>query len=264
MRALACIAAAVLVVSADGQFMSTFMSSSSWVQGPDGRMHQQVHEVKTSIEQQGGGLTKDTSEVDCIDGRCRERDSVVYMPQNAARAPWGGMQAPPSLRGYLNSFFGPLREMPVPREVPDAVLIGPIRVANEAQQASKEMPVQQVSAPPEDPMQLSMTAVVVAAAFAGMGVLVTAAGLLRLWIFSAGAEARELQFNNMAEPLATADSLPVARVGSAVAATTATATVSHGQEMEDLQTPQEIPFELKPSVGTWLCQRRPADDEANA
>jgi len=229
-------------------------------------MHEQVHEVRTNVEEHAGVFTQERSAVDCVDGRCKERDTKAVMAATAAQPRWGDIQAPPNLRGFIHSMMGAFRPTGLRHTMPQAevVVLDPVPVMGETWRAPKEALAQRLGAPGADGQQLSMNAVVVAASFAGLTALAAAGALLRLLNFSEGVGARELRSNDMAEPLAHADALPLPRVALVAAASCPAATVAAGttpstQKAADLEAHQERPFQFKPSVGSWLCHRLHAE-----
>uniref|UniRef100_A0A7S4QXV3 Uncharacterized protein n=1 Tax=Alexandrium monilatum TaxID=311494 RepID=A0A7S4QXV3_9DINO len=97
-------------------FSSSWTSSSSWVPGHDGQMHQQVHEVRTETLRDHGMPVKHTeSETACRDGLCQHTmsvqkpGSIMVMTQQASRRSWAeSVQLPARLRAMMQGFSFPM------------------------------------------------------------------------------------------------------------------------------------------------------------
>mmetsp|Transcript_21632 Transcript_21632/g.60737 ORF Transcript_21632/g.60737 Transcript_21632/m.60737 type:complete len:295 (-) Transcript_21632:89-973(-) len=88
-------------------YSGSFMSSSSWVAGADGQMHQRVHQVQSETVSDGF-LTKHTqSEVSCAHGSCQQQTLRATHPSHPGAAAAHQMPVPASIRGILGRMFAP-------------------------------------------------------------------------------------------------------------------------------------------------------------
>mmetsp|Transcript_112127 Transcript_112127/g.362036 ORF Transcript_112127/g.362036 Transcript_112127/m.362036 type:complete len:265 (+) Transcript_112127:83-877(+) len=174
-----------------GSFHSSwFASSSVWTPGSDGRMHQQVHEVRSETIQQSGMPTQHTqSEVACKDGRCQQTVSIMQAAP-APRLGLFGILVSPSLRTPLLG-HGALMASRLAGSAP-------VRVA--------APPQPQLARPASGPAANVDPLAGLAASFAAVavGVFGSAAAVAALAKCHRGASARERPLQSLGEPLAPA------------------------------------------------------------
>lgn len=248
--------AAVAAGGANAQFRS-YMGSTSLVAGQDGRMHQELHEVHKTVEMSGPMTQSRTSEVICVDGRCKENDMISITPQQ---------QAMPRafLRGYLRDLLTHVRvAAPPPQQKPKEgfFIIGGAPQEEEPQNGLiiigapwrmrprlQKVQVQAAAGLPTQHMPV-LVAVIAGLAAATLSFLVAA--LLKVCcVGSRSSSARGVSLTRaLAKPFA---------CDGALVATLAPAPVKAAA----VPGPADTPFHRKPSVGTWLCQRLPEVEEA--
>jgi len=171
-------------------YSSWSVSSSSWTPGSDGRMHQQVHEVRSETIQQSGMPTQHTqSEVACKDGRCQQTVSIMQAAP-APRLGLFGILVSPSLRTPLLG-HGALMASRLAGSAP-------VRVA--------APPQPQLARPASGPAANVDPLAGLAASFAAVavGVFGSAAAVAALAKCHRGASARERPLQSLGEPLAPA------------------------------------------------------------
>lgn len=265
---------AAAAAGANGQFMS-IMKSTSWVQGSDGRMHQETHEVRSEFSQDNDMMKKVTSDVDCIDGDCLERDSIslstggdLAMPPLATMAAFLGdllprrsapddswrneePQMPSHLRGMLRDMgFVPLERK---KEMGYAPLHMQQRMSDDVvvivDDADMPRPPPTMAAvrfanhreTPDVDFDLLLGVFLAASSlFCGLVAVVRA--------FSVAADARELR--DLEEPLRDTRQVPIA-MPAAVPQIAQAVTEKEEQHLEE-PTVAEPAFHFRPSVGTWL------------
>jgi len=216
-------------------FSSSWSSSSSWVPGRDGQMHQQVREVHTeTLRDHGLAVKRTESKLACRDGLCRETvsiarpGSITVMSQGAPAAGSLGPQAmpmPANLPSRLRSvvqgiLFGepsgvkflaprppPVAEAPLPFEAPlrveEAAASRPVDKEEEASEVDEEAPPTVAAAAPGLEDFVGPYPVAPLAALAGTGTL-----LLGLLVAAAAKwqqrSSREVPLRSLGEPLAPA------------------------------------------------------------
>jgi hypothetical protein len=272
---LAFATAAAATVGANAQY--SFMSSTSWVTGEDGQMHKKTHEVtKETKETRDGVMVQSrTSEVICIDGRCKEKDVVSMRPQQQEANMPSPHFLPPhaflrgSLRdilmgsGHFNAPPPPPKEELIILGMPgnddheeELVLVGAPWRLRGPQVVQRLPPVQMKAAPrPAQDLAIIDGGVTTSIALAAAALSVLLAALFGAWC-ARGSSAREVSLTTreLAQPLACEGTL---------AATLAPLPVKAAAGPTMMKEEDMVPFSRKPSVGTWLSQRLPeADEEA--
>lgn len=181
-------------------YSGTFVSSSSWVAGKDGQMHQQLHQEQHVEVRDGSAVQLKHSETDCRDGLCQQTVQVAQ-PM--------GQWMPPCLRGMIarvrhGHMFAralPLRVVrAAPLEEVRAMPAGPVRVGLVAAPAAM--------APAMDNPKYRSSAENLKFIVAGGAVAVIAgaaviAALLKCHLLGA-ASAREQPMRALGQPLAPA------------------------------------------------------------
>eukprot|EP00927_Polykrikos_kofoidii_P046943 TRINITY_DN4104_c0_g1_i1.p1 TRINITY_DN4104_c0_g1~~TRINITY_DN4104_c0_g1_i1.p1 ORF type:complete len:290 (+),score=42.89 TRINITY_DN4104_c0_g1_i1:72-872(+) len=239
-----------------------FLSSSrmSWTQDDEGRVHQEIHQMQDEVIPHGGIVTHSRSEMACHDGNCQKRVVVSGEPSQT-----DGMRlfvfldriadrgcGKHKLRSRFSSF--PAQEVDtIPPTPPQHIAPSPTKdVAT--QQGPNNLP--------------EFWEVMGPALFAA--VIVSAAASLVLYFaccMHSPIDARELPLAALAEPLVMPASpsviVALASVPPAVALTVGTIAEAGAKEEEVGET-AETAFALRPSVGTWLCQRLIVEEEEEA
>mmetsp|Transcript_148389 Transcript_148389/g.413436 ORF Transcript_148389/g.413436 Transcript_148389/m.413436 type:complete len:309 (-) Transcript_148389:357-1283(-) len=176
-------------------FSSSFVSSSSWVSGSDGQLHQQMHEVRTETLHSNVGAMKSThSEVSCEDGLCKQRVSVArpgsltVVEGTAPRAAdWAeSAWVPLRLRAILRSLVGPRAGGGEGAPLPHKFL------------APRPLPAE--AAPRAKDGALESLAKNLALSGAGLALVALLVGILRC----KQVDSRELPLRSLGEPLAPA------------------------------------------------------------
>lgn len=250
-----CILALALLASPCGcQFLSVSSSSVSWVQGEDGQMHQETHSTQrqTSFELgndgqlhqvvhevhsdngmlQGSMVQRSHSEIVCIDGMCKERDSITLTSG-------GGQQ---QLRG---SGCGGGRGGVI------LLLPGSGPEKNYARQV--EAPPTFVPRPGPAEIDINANAARLGVVLAVAAILASILTTMRVLCTASSrtVEAREVSLTRgpLAEPLALSQDIPMSVLPpAAVKATVVEEDCGCGKA-------KEAAFQFRPSVGTWLSTR---------
>jgi len=204
----------------------------SLVQGIDGRLHERVHEMESDTSQSGPVVQREKSEIICIDGRCKERESTQI----------GAMPVPIS------------KSMPKPRE---AGLGGFIMDMGEYAARSRPL-VPQTHTTLQRPQDIRLARIKRQITAIGCTFIGTLVALIVLKVCLPSA-ARVLPAE-LKEPLSPEETAEVEAPvqGEELSAVPLTPLVDF-LKMDD---EQEVPFsglgfKFKPSVGSWYCEKLP-------
>mmetsp|Transcript_90401 Transcript_90401/g.200790 ORF Transcript_90401/g.200790 Transcript_90401/m.200790 type:complete len:275 (-) Transcript_90401:175-999(-) len=201
------LAAATLVLPGNGQFLrglvhsyssSSFVSSSSWFPGSDGRMHKETHEMRSETvrNNEGEAVKRTKSEIACADGRCQQTVSVARpgsITVMQAGSPLEGSsnglrRSTVSLRAFLHGLLGPRQAEQVPQPLLVSVVHSP--------------PPPQLNQVAPLPLEDSLVPLVAIAVGAVLTSFTAVALLLKCRGIASAESARELPLRSMGEPLA--------------------------------------------------------------
>lgn len=287
MRAFLCLFA-VAARGTFGQFFSV-VQSSSWKRGQDGELHQEVHSVRDNVARMNGIEKRTMTSTDCVDGNCVEANEVKFLAPHSVKMPslhafgwikqrWFDRepdQASPdiempsprafewphetpsglALRGMLRGMMGPRIQLAQPEVVVITDVHKPLEYKQLQPYSHQPAAMAHVSTKPAtflgqvdnvqgDRLALNLVAVMLA----GASLVCAIVTAMRVLCFSP-ASARELR--DLVEPFAAAGPVAVA-VEKVVVEPQVKASILPQTTSSESETKQT--FELKPSVGTWLCQ----------
>eukprot|EP00929_Paragymnodinium_shiwhaense_P063870 TRINITY_DN31960_c0_g2_i1.p1 TRINITY_DN31960_c0_g2~~TRINITY_DN31960_c0_g2_i1.p1 ORF type:complete len:249 (+),score=59.42 TRINITY_DN31960_c0_g2_i1:98-844(+) len=238
---------AVAASAAQAQYLRSFSSSTSWVRGEDGQMHQETHTVKTGFEQHGDMITRSRSDVVCVDGICREREVTRFgmAPQQIEQVP----EWPPQ---HIVLMLPSERENPFLR----GALFPQPKPEPEVQEIMIAAPASIVPRPGPAQVEINLPALIGSAFLAITALALGFAAVFSVMRGGSEVEARERPFADMAVPLAAAGEAADAILPApgAVKRSTEVAEVPAVEEVPAVVA--EAPFHFKPSVGTWLVARQ--------
>lgn len=252
-RAFACVVLLSLAPHVNSQFLhrmtvglrgfsssSSFVSSSTWMHGEDGHMHQQVQETRTEVMNNGHGTQTIKSKVTCADGLC-ERE-VLQVAQPAPGVVAGGHRMPHCLRAMLERLMRHGQPMgariieisaplPPPPHEPVVVMMRPAILLRGFRPMAVAEP-QRVTAMPYMAKR-GVGQLAVAAGFGALAVFLMTLAVASLFLMRR-TSARESPLSNLAEPLApVCEEEDVPRLAGAAKAVSVAAEAAEPAKEED-------------------------------